>query len=316
MNNQNNLPSVTILAGGIGPERQVSLDSGQCLADALEFDYRVNLIDLTEASLPQDLSPEDTVVISVIHGTFGEDGQLQEILDEAGFFYAGSGANASRLCMNKYASKRSVAERGVRVSADVRFTDPKTINPNEVCKDLGEDVILKPTDQGSSVALFVINGADELEKALSEIEIGNWMLEKRVFGREVTVGLLNGVPMGIVEVIPDGGVYDYKRKYSKGSTEYRFPAVLDIEIEEEIKHFARRSFHVCECRDFARIDFMICEDGNPFFLEINTLPGLTTTSLLPKSASCAGYDFQSLCKKLVEPAVARFEQSKISVLSA
>ena len=315
MSNHNRKPSVTILAGGIGPERKVSLDSGKCLADALEFEYRVNLIDLQETSLPADLCPRETVVISVIHGTFGEDGQLQGILDDAGFFYAGSGANASRLCINKHASKRSVAEKGVRVSPDIRFSDPRSINPKEICEELGTDLILKPTDQGSSVALFVTKGADQLEKALGEIENGNWMLEKRIFGREVTVGLLHGVPMGIVEVIPDGGVYDYKRKYSKGSTEYRFPAVLDLEIEEEIKRFARLSFHVCECRDFARIDFMICEDGNPFFLEVNTLPGLTTTSLLPKSASCAGYDFQSLCKKLVEPAITRFEQSKFSVLS-
>ena len=142
-----------------------------------------------------------------------------------------------------------MAERGVRVSPDIRFSDPRSINPKEICEELGTDLILKPTDQGSSVALFVTKGADQLEKALGEIENGNWMLEKRIFGREVTVGLLHGVPMGIVEVIPDGGVYDYKRKYSKGSTEYRFPAVLDLEIEEEIKRFARLSFHVCECRD-------------------------------------------------------------------
>ena len=316
MTNQISTPSVTILAGGIGPERQVSLNSGKCLAEALELEYKVNLIDLQGTSLPEDLCPGETVVISVIHGTFGEDGQLQKILDESGFIYAGSEAVGSHLCMNKHASKKSVAERGVRVSPDIPFSDPRSINPNEICKQLGPDLILKPTDQGSSVALFVINGADQLEKALSEIENGNWMLEKRIFGREVTVGLLNGVPMGIVEVIPYGGVYDYKRKYSKGSTEYRFPAVLDLEIEEEIKRFARLSFYVCKCRDFARIDFMISEDGNPFLLEINTLPGLTPTSLLPKSASCSGYDFQSLCKKLVQPAITRFEQSKLSVLSA
>ena len=176
-------------------------------------------------------------------------------------------------------------------------------------------MILKPTDQGSSVALYVISERDELEKALREIKVGNWMLEKRIFGREVTVGILNGVSMGIVEVIPEGGVYDYMRKYSKGSTEYRFPAVLDLEIEEEIKRLALLAYNACECRDFARIDFMICEDGNPYFLEINTLPGLTTTSLLPKSASCAGYDFQSLCRKLVEPALVRFEENKLSAVN-
>ena len=315
MTMENNLPSITILAGGVGPEREVSLDSGRSLADALEFEYRVDLVDLREASLPDNLCPDETVVISVIHGTFGEDGQLQELLDNAGFAYAGSGTEASRLCMNKNASKQVVSGSGVRVSGDVCFTDPESINAKEICESLGEDLILKPTDQGSSVALYVIRGLSELKNALGEIQTGNWMLEKRIFGREVTVGLLNGVPMGIVEVIPDGGVYDYKRKYIKGSTEYRFPAVLDLEIEDEIKRLARRAFHACDCRDFARIDFMICEDGNPYFLEVNTLPGLTTTSLLPKSASCAGYDFQSLSKKLVEPALGRFEQNKLSAVN-
>lgn len=308
-------PSITILAGGIGPEREVSLDSGRCLADALEFEYRVDLLDLKIPSLPPDLSPNETVVISVIHGTFGEDGQLQELLDRGGFTYAGSSANASRLCMDKNASKQMVSESGVRVSEDVCFKDPCSINLQEIFQLLGKNLILKPTDQGSSVALYVISERDELEKALREIKVGNWMLEKRIFGREVTVGILNGVSMGIVEVIPDGGVYDYKRKYSKGSTEYRFPAVLDLEIEEEIKRLALLAYNACECRDFARIDFMICEDGNPYFLEINTLPGLTTTSLLPKSASCAGYDFQSLCRKLVEPALVRFEENKLSAVN-
>ena len=308
-------PSITILAGGIGPEREVSLDSGRCLADALEFEYRVELVDLKIPSLPPDLSPNETVVISVIHGTFGEDGQLQELLDRGGFTYAGSSANASRLCMDKNASKQMVSESGVRVSEDVCFKDPCSINLQEIFQSLGKNLILKPTDQGSSVALYVISERDELEKALREIKVGNWMLEKRIFGREVTVGILNGVSMGIVEVIPEGGVYDYKRKYSKGSTEYRFPAVLDLEIEEEIKRLALLAYNACECRDFARIDFMICEDGNPYFLEINTLPGLTTTSLLPKSASCAGYDFQSLCRKLVEPALVRFEENKLSAVN-
>ncbi len=308
-------PSITILAGGIGPEREVSLDSGRCLADALEFEYRVDLVDLKIPSLPPDLSPNETVVISVIHGTFGEDGQLQELLDRGGFTYAGSSANASRLCMNKSLSKKTVAASGVPVSDDFCFTDPRSIDLTEICQTLGQDLILKPTDQGSSVALYVISGKEELEEAINEIEFGNWMLEKRIFGREVTVGLLNGVPLGLVEVIPEGGVYDYKRKYVKGSTEYKFPAVLDLEIEEEIKRLASRAFHACECRDFSRIDFMICEDGNPYFLEVNTLPGLTTTSLLPKSASCAGYDFQALCKKIVEPAMTRFEHTNMSTVN-
>jgi D-alanine-D-alanine ligase len=309
---ESSFPSVTILAGGTGPERQVSLNSGRCLADALEHEFRVNLIDLKDTVLPPELSSDDTIVISVIHGTFGEDGRLQDLLDEKSFYYAGSRAQSSRLCMDKSAAKTCVESEGVRVSQDICFQNPNVIDVEKVCAELGTEMILKPTDQGSSVALYVISGEDELRKSLQGIQHGNWMLEKRIFGREVTLGILNGVSMGIVEVIPQGGVYDYKRKYSEGSTEYRFPAVFDMEIEEEIKKLAKRAYFACDCRDFARIDFMVCEDGNPYFLEVNTLPGLTTTSLLPKSASCAGYDFQSLARKLIEPALKRFEESKLA----
>ena len=108
------------------------------------------------------------------------------------------------------------------------------------------------------------------------------MIEKRIFGREVTVGVLNGDAMGVVEVIPQGGVYDYERKYSAGSTEYRFPAVIPVELESQLKDNAQSVFQTCGCRDFARVDFMICEDGHPYFLEVNTLPGMTSTSLLPR----------------------------------
>ena len=123
------------------------------------------------------------------------------------------------------------------------------------------------------------------------------------------MGILGSCSLGIVEVIPKGGVYDFERKYSAGSTEYRYPAVLDCEIENEVKTFALNAFNACGCRDFARVDFIICEDGHAHFLEINTLPGLTETSLLPKSASCSGYDFEQLSRQLLQPAVERFNQN-------
>ena len=230
------------------------------------------------------------------------------MLEEIGFAYAGSGPESSRLCMDKALAKKAVAQAGVAVSDALVFNDPDSINTGEIIEELGPNLVLKPTDQGSSVALYVLNGEDQLNKTLQLLKPGNWMLEKRIFGREFTVGVLHGYSLGIVEVIPNGGVYDYERKYSAGSTEYRFPAVLPIELEQKLKAFASDSFQACNCRDFARVDFMISEDGHPFFLEVNTLPGLTGTSLLPKSASCSGYDFTSLAKKLVEPAIARFNE--------
>ena len=195
-----------------------------------------------------------------------------------------------------------------------QFNDPAQCNPGDLISSLGENLVIKPVAQGSSVSLFLTSGLSELETQLKLISPGDWMVEERIYGREVTIGVLDAHPLGVVEVIPLGGVYDYKRKYTSGATEYRFPAVLDQETENEIKKFALSSFESCGCRDFARIDFIICEDGNSHFLEINTLPGLTPTSLLPKSASSAGYNFEQLTHKLINPGLKRFfdSQSKVS----
>jgi len=300
------IPNIIILSGGTGPEREVSLTSGRSLSEALGKHYPTRLIDLNQNSLPAGINAENDVIFPVIHGTFGEDGQLQALLDDAGFTYAGSNASSSRVCMNKTLTKECVMSVGVRTSPSVNFSDPKELDPVSLIEQLGRETVLKPSNQGSSVSLQVICGFRQLEAALQAIEPGDWMLEKRVIGREVTIGLLDNHAMGVVEVIPVGGVYDYERKYQPGCTEYRFPAVIDDEVERELKSFARSAYRACQCRDFARIDFMICEDGHPHFLEINTLPGLTPTSLLPKSASCSGYDFDKLCRRLVEPAIDRF----------
>jgi D-alanine-D-alanine ligase len=304
-------PKVMVLTGGVGPEREVSLTTGKALAKSLEKIYSVHLEDLCSEKLPMDINNEETIVFPAIHGTFGEDGRLQKLLEERGIFYSGSGPDASRLCMNKFESKKVVATAGVRVAPDFEFSDPSEVNSEEILSQLGQDLVIKPVDQGSSVALYVIHGSDQFENVLGTLSPGNWMVEKRIFGREVTVGILGDCSLGIVEVIPKGGVYDFERKYTAGSTEYRFPAVLDCDIESEVKISALKAFHACGCRDFSRVDFIICEDGNAYFLEINTLPGLTETSLLPKSASCAGYDFDKLAMQLLHPAVSRFTENAL-----
>ncbi len=300
------MPRVVILSGGTGPERNVSISSGNALYESLRRSLDARLIELTQDRLPEEIDANQDVVFPVIHGTFGEDGGLQTLLEEAGFEYAGSQSASSRLCMNKRLAKEMVSTDGVRVCPSIDFSDPKDCNPEEIISHLGREIVLKPIDQGSSVYLRMICGLRDLKDALSGLAPGGWMLEKRVIGREVTIGMLDNHAMGVVEVIPVGGVYDYERKYQPGSTEYRFPAVIDDELEREIKAFARSAYDACKCRDFSRIDFMICEDGHAHFLEINTLPGLTQTSLLPKSASCSGYDFDKLCRRLIDPAIERF----------
>tara|TARA_B100000161_G_C33555713_1_gene417767 strand:+ start:2380 stop:3339 length:960 start_codon:yes stop_codon:yes gene_type:complete len=304
-------PNILIFTGGVGPEREVSLSTGKALLDSLKKYFDVSLIDLKEERLPENLNPENSIVFPAIHGTFGEDGRLQQMLENEGIFYAGSDSKSSRLCMNKVMAKKVVDSCGVRTCSGIAFKDPNEINPKNLITELGSELVVKPIDQGSSVALYITSGQEELEEELSKMEKGNWMVEQRVFGREVTVGILGDDSLGIVEVIPLGGVYDFERKYSVGSTEYRYPAILDCDIESEVKSFALEAFKACECRDFARVDFIISEDGNPYFLEINTLPGLTETSLLPKSASCSGYDFDKLTTCLIEPVLERFSQNSL-----
>lgn len=310
----NNNPIITILTGGVGAEREISIATSKALAASLGKDFAVDLIDIKKEELPPNIDTDKTIVFPAIHGTFGEDGSLQSLLEEKGIIYSGSNPASSRLCMNKFESKKVVLKVGVRVAADLSFHDAKELNIIDILSQLGQDLVIKPIDQGSSVALYVLTGEEELRATLETLPPGNWMIEKRIFGREVTVGILGDCSLGIVEVIPNGGVYDYERKYSAGSTEYRYPAVLDCDIENEVKEFALNAFKACGCRDFARVDFIICEDGNAYFLEINTLPGLTETSLLPKSASCAGYNFEKLCQHLIHPAVERF--SEYSLLPA
>ena len=299
-------PKLVILSGGVGPEREVSLASGSSLYKALRDHYPVRLVELNEEALPGSLCASQDVVFPAVHGTFGEDGSLQALLEEAGFSYCGSGVEASRLCMNKAWAKDKASALGLRVPRDLRFSDPAALDPAEVTAKLGERLILKPTDQGSSVALHIINGREDLFSVLEGLTQGNWLVEERIVGREMSVGILQGYSLGIVEIIPDGGVYDYQRKYTPGSTVYKYPAILDPEIESELKDQTAKVFSRFDCRDFARVDFIINEDGLAYFLEVNTIPGLTPTSLLPKSASCAGYNFDQLCKKLVEPAMERF----------
>ena len=296
---------ITILTGGVGPEREISLLTSDALNESLKMNFDVSVIELTDEALPEPYDFGNSVVFPAIHGTFGEDGRLQELLDNAGINYAGSDARASRLCMNKYLSKRVVSKSGVRIAPDVEFRNPCDLDLAKILSDLGHNLIIKPVDQGSSVDLFVVSGENELISTLENLPVGHWMIEKRIFGRELTVGILGESTLGVVEIIPKGWLYDYDRKYSAGETEYRFPAVIDCQIEQEIKEFAINAFRACGCRDFGRVDFILNEDGKAYFLEINTIPGLTKTSLLPKSASCSGYSFENLTNQLVRPAMLR-----------
>lgn len=300
---------ILVLSGGTSEEREVSLASGQAFAAALEKKHHAKLLIIEEESLPEGIQAVDTVVFPALHGGFGEGGELQSLLEQAGIEYCGSDSAASRLCMDKAETKKVALECDVPTPKWLTFDAAETPLADDVIAQIGTSLVVKPVDEGSSVGLHFVEHRSELGVALSNIHAGRWLIEQRIRGRELTVGLLDGKAMGVVEIISRSGVYDFKAKYTPGSTEYRFPAELDQPVEGRVKEYAERLYAACGCRDFARIDFLL-QDEQLYFLEVNTLPGLTATSLLPKSAVCVGHDFESLASALVAPALKRLSDRK------
>lgn len=305
-------PLITILSGGVGPERDIALVTGESLEKALREDFSVSLRVLDSAGLPEDIDPASEIVFPALHGEFGEDGGIQERMEKRGIQFAGSDSESSRLCIHKSETKKAVSAHGVRVIPGRSFDFEAIPSVEALLQELGSDLILKPEDKGSSVDLFILERPEDLVFALKSLKPGSWLVEKRIRGRELSIGILNGQPLGVVELRPQGGVYDYERKYQAGQTEYLYPADLSGGLEAEIREAAETVFYQCRCRDFARVDFMLSTQGELFFMEINTLPGLTPTSLLPKSASCHQLSFPQLAKELVLPAINRFTKAGLS----
>ena len=300
-----NPESIVVLCGGVGSERDVSFVSGQSIAEVLKRHFVVELLRLDKPQLPASVKGNRSVVFPALHGEFGEDGSLQALLEAAGIHYCGSDSAASRLCMAKDQTKLLAQELGINAPKGIAFDGADVPLADAVINKLGPSLIIKPTDKGSSVGLQFSEHRSALGIALSQIRSGRWLIEERIRGRELTVGLLGGKALGVVEILSASGVYDYRAKYTKGATEYRYPAELEPEVESQIRQSSERLFEACGCRDFARADFLL-EGDRLYFLEINTLPGLTATSLLPKSAACAGLDFETLALELVAPAIQRF----------
>jgi D-alanine-D-alanine ligase len=301
------IPIVTVFAGGTSAEREVSLGSGRACAIALARSFPTRLVVIDRNELPAGLDPRRHVVFSTLHGTFGEDGGMQRLLDAAGVQYGGCDATSSALTMDKTRTKQAVAARGVPVIPGIQFEAASKPNAEAVVARLGEKLVVKPNAEGSSVGLSLVSSKAELEAKLGSITGGAWLIEQRVFGRELSVGVLNGKAMGIVEIRPKSGVYDYASKYTAGATEYLAPAPLDAATTAAIQASAETAFAACGCRDYARVDFMFSEQTGQYLLEINTLPGMKEMSLLPKSARCAGYDFTALVREMISPALRRFQ---------
>lgn len=295
--------SLLILCGGTSSEREVSLRSGRCAARALPS---ARLVELDADELPAWINPAEHAVLPLLHGGWGEGGGLQEALERRGVPFSGSGAAASRLCMDKVATKARLRAAGLPVADEVELVPGRLPAPAELAARLGDRIFLKPVDQGSSVGLRRALGLAEIAVALSRLPAqGRWMAEPLLSGRELTVGLLDGAALGVVEIIAAGGVYDYASKYTPGGSAHLAPADLPAELAASIARAAEAAFAACGCRDFGRVDLVLSPGGAFHILEINTLPGMTDTSLLPDSARCRGIDYAGLVARMAAPALAR-----------
>jgi len=293
---------IVVMRGGPSAEREVSLRSGAAVANALRsLGHRVTEMDPSPC---QWKLPDNTqAVFLALHGTYGEDGTVQAELDHMNVPYTGCGAEVSRIAFDKVLTKNRCAATGVPVSKSLVLDDPNEVLP----KSWQPPVVIKPVRQGSSVGLQFVERLEEWPAALSAaLKFDSQVLvEPKIIGRECTVAILGDRALPVVEVRPKSGAYDYKSKYTKGETEYLCPAPFDDETTARIQAAALGAFRAVGGRDYSRVDVMVGVDGDPVVLEVNTLPGMTETSLFPKAAAAAGMSYAELCQRMLELAVAR-----------
>lgn len=299
---------VVVLYGGLEPERAVSIESGKAVEASLhkQAGLKVRACCLDRPELPDGLEASQQFVFPMLHGAFGEDGTLQNLLSEQGIGFVGSGAEASALCMHKYRTVARVKELGIACADSIAFSGDSVPLADSVIEQLGESLVLKPSDSGSSYGLRMIDNRSSLGLALSQIDSGNWMIEQRLVGRELSIGLLGDEPLEIVEIQTNRGAFDYYAKYESSETRRICPADLPSPLAAKIAEQAQAIFSACGCSDCARIDFILVGDV-PYFLEVNTIPGMSEHSLLPLSAQARGIDFDALTLKMLTLAMDRFK---------
>ncbi len=299
--------NITVMLGGPSAEREVSLRSGASVAQALRsLGHQVNELD------PQQpdwiLAAGTEVVFLALHGTYGEDGAVQQRLEELKVPYTGCGPEASRIAFDKVLTKERCVAAGVPTAKYVVVDDAASDWPT----GWQPPVVLKPVCQGSSVGLEFVEQPGEWNAALARaMQFDRAVLvEEKVVGRELTVGILAGRALPLVEVRPKQGSYDYTNKYTVGATEYLCPAPFDDAATANIQRVGLAAFEAVGGGDYARVDVMVRANGEPLMLEVNTLPGMTETSLLPKAAAAAGIGYEQLCQQMIDLALTRAGRKK------
>ena len=288
---------IAVLMGGPGEEKDVSLKSGQAIIKALNhngYDVTSIILDTKLEKLVKDLLSVDLVFLG-LHGNIGENGTIQGFLDALGIIYTGSGPLSSAICMDKNISKIIAKNNGIMTPkwklCDTVIDDAKMNYP----------VIVKPNGQGSTVGLRIAHNESELKPALEyAFNYDNSVLvEEYIQGRELTVMLIDGKAQPVCEIIPSHEFYDYECKYTAGMSKYICPAEIDDNISNYVKKISENLFDLLKCENYSRADFRMDDQNKFWFLEMNTLPGMTDTSLAPMSALAAGISFNELIDKIV-----------------
>lgn len=327
--------NVVVLMGGVSPEHDISIRSGNAVAQALrDAGFTVSCIDVKDEKIDELDQRETDIAFIALHGYFGEDGGVQQLLESKGIPYTGSGVSASKLAMDKLAAKKCFAETGLQVPDHVAVTEFQELSEiqHEIMR-LGLPVILKPTRNGSSIGISIVKDIAHLQMALKNaFEFGyEVLIEKYIKGRELTVGILDDKALPIIEIKPAMEFFSYDAKYKDNRTEYlilektsgtngkraaysfRESGFLIASLYDEAQEVALHAHRVLGCKGFSRVDMLLGEDNKLYLLEVNTIPGFTEKSLLPKAAKAAGISFASLCKKIVELA---FQPALVSVNEA
>ena len=292
---------IALLMGGDSSEREISLKSGSAILKALkERGYDASPVDVRDELKLLCTSGFDKAFIA-LHGSLGEDGSIQGMLEMLKLPYTGSGVLASAATMDKVFAKMVMLSQGIP-TPDFRVLSAGN-DALEAVSGLEYPLIVKPVSEGSTIGLSKVESESGLKYAVDlACRYGDRVLVERfVKGREVTAGIIGGKSLPLVEVVPKKGLYDYEAKYTKGMTEYIVPARIDEELAEKVSRIALSSYNLFGCRGAARVDVMLGEDG-PAVLEINTVPGMTETSLLPMAAKEAGISFGELVETIIEGA--------------
>ena len=288
--------------GGLSREREVSLRTGKAILKALiEKGYAASPIDVGQEIAETLIKEKIEIAFIALHGRYGEDGTIQGMLELMGIPYTGSGVLASALALDKIMAKKFF------VCENIPTPTYEVFQRDEIDKDLLRvpslplPLVVKPAREGSTIGVSIVRKEEELVPALREA--GKYddeiLLEEFMKGKEITVGILHDIPLPIIEIVPRSGFYDYHSKYTKGETEYIIPARIPREQYLYAQEISLKAFHVLGCSGCARVDLMTDEGGNPFVIDVNTMPGMTETSLIPKAASYAGINFEDLVERIL-----------------